>query len=321
MHINMSSGGRPDRHAFTLVELLVVIAIIGVLVGLLLPAVQSAREAARRLKCQNNMKQIGLGAHLYENTYGWFPNAVLQPHDGLQQVGNFVALLPFVEQSALYDLYHPKVRWNDPLNQATITSKVPLYHCPSAPDLVWTAGLNAPNPANPSGTMDVGDYFPIMTTNYPTPRYAEGILSIWNDAHTSAAYTNRARASNVLDGLSNSLMYSEQAARSQTWKMGRMTSATNSGNAQHAGWGSYAGAQPIRVFDGAGNSLPPGLENAAACTINCSNNAGIYAFHSGGSNFALGDGSVRFITESISWPTLRAMISRAEHEIVTDADL
>lgn len=320
MPINMSSRNRFKRSGFTLVELLVVIAIIGVVVGLLLPAVQSAREAARRLQCQNNMKQIGLGAHLYENTYGWFPNAVLQAHDAFQQVGNFVALLPFVEQSALSEQYHPSVKWNDPLNQATINAKVPLYHCPSAPELTWLAGLNAPSPANATGQMDVGDYFPIMTTNYPTPRYAEAILSIWNDAHTSASYTNRARISNVLDGLSNSLMYSEQAARSQTWKMGRMTSATNSGNAQHAGWGSYSGAQPIRVFDGNGNSLAPGLENTAACTINCSNNAGIYAFHTGGSNFALGDGSVRFITESISWLTLRAMISRSEHEIVTDAD-
>ncbi len=308
------------RSAFTLIELLVVIAIIAILIGLLLPAVQKVREAAARAKCTNNLKQIGLAAHGYEGTYTWFPTAVLQPEGTNQQIGVFVALLPYVEQQALWAAYTPTVKWNNPANQAVINARVPTYVCPSAPPLVWDAGLNAPTPANPTGTMAVGDYFPFMTTNYPSPLWADAVLTIWNSAHTSAAYTNRARIAAVTDGLSNSLLFGEQAARSQTWKVGAMTAATNTANAQHAGWGSLAGAQPLKVFDAAGNPMAPGTENAAACTINCNNAAGIYAFHTGGANAVFGDGSVRFLRSSLPYLTLRALVSRAEGEVLTNGD-
>jgi prepilin-type N-terminal cleavage/methylation domain-containing protein len=149
---------RSPRKAFTLVELLVVIAIIGVMVGLLLPAVQAAREAARRMSCSNNLKQIGLGLHNYHSAFGrlphnrtWGPRG-LQDHsvDPLNTVGQFqsigwmVGLLPQIEQQSLYDMIDLNYESiNDPRNGpnmnnpnpqsnlAAARTLVPTYRCPS----------------------------------------------------------------------------------------------------------------------------------------------------------------------------------------------
>ena len=122
-----------QARGFTLVELLVVIAIIGVLVALLLPAVQAAREASRRSQCQNNMKQIGLGIHNFHDAKKKLPCE--RSADGGEHRANrrFVYLLPYIERSDLWDLYDQSVNWSDPKNTPVTSKRVTVYECPSSP--------------------------------------------------------------------------------------------------------------------------------------------------------------------------------------------
>src|SRR5262249_20151739 len=131
------SGGRVmrnPRRGFTLIELLVVIAIIGVLIGLLLPAVQKVREAANRARCVSNLKQIALALHNYHDTFGSFPPGIItSDNDDLQfgTAGGFRLLLGFLEQRNLADRWNWSVLWYDGTNFDTVQIPVPIYFCPS----------------------------------------------------------------------------------------------------------------------------------------------------------------------------------------------
>lgn len=137
---NATTATFPRRHGFTLVELLVVIAIIGILIALLLPAVQAAREAARRMQCGSNLKQIGIALHNYESAHRVLPPAViywpiLPPNNGSNRGSPghtlLALILPFLEQTAQYDMYRFDLRNLNTLNRNAVEPDISIYQCPS----------------------------------------------------------------------------------------------------------------------------------------------------------------------------------------------
>jgi type II secretory pathway pseudopilin PulG len=177
-----------------LVELLVVIAIIGILVGLMLPAVQAAREAARRMQCQNHLKQIGLALQNYHSAYRKLPPGGIEVRPqwpGGKQLAWSAFVLPFLEQSAVYSQIDFGRAFDDPANEAAGATIIPTYLCPSTPRM---------NPLNRGfGPTDYGGIYGerIVSTNYP-PR---GVM-----IHDSAI-----RFRDILDGTTATLCVSEDA--------------------------------------------------------------------------------------------------------------
>ena len=331
------------RSAFTLVELLVVIAIIGILVGLLLPAVQAAREAARRMQCSNNLKQIGLAFLNYESTYKALPaaywvNAPAPPYN-LQSAG--VALLPFIEQTALYNRYSASMTpatTGNPIaiqNNDVVSTVVPAFLCPSAPgggpERVFTCNI----PAGFGGALPGLAAFAV--------RYAPSDYSVCSgvrDVFANVAYPAGAggdrhgalktstflapetnRMATITDGTSNTFLMGERTGGSKIYSGTRqVTVSALEGETNGGGWGDVLNGE--HWLKGSVRGATNWATAGGPCAINCTNyrGSGFHSFHSGGSQFVMCDGSVQFNSESVDALTFAGRITRQKGEVIQATD-
>ncbi|MFO1062291.1 MAG: DUF1559 domain-containing protein [Pirellulales bacterium] len=290
------------RAAFTLVELLVVIAIIGILVGLLLPAVQMAREAARRMSCSNNFKQIGLAVHNYESTFKRLPSGwVASPTTGYPGWGWATALLPYMEGSTVTARIDSRLNiahtFHDPMRQIVI----PNYICPSDRgqnvfEIGADSGAHVGHPGEPED-VDLGTkLFRISKSNY-VGMFGTFELEDAPFAGDGIFFGNsRVRFADVTDGLSNTLMVGERDSRygGSIWH-GLIPEAAE------------PEARIVGVADHAPNSPSGHFED-------------FRSFHPGGVQFLKADGSVRMFSQSMPEDIYRGMATRATGEALSDID-
>jgi prepilin-type N-terminal cleavage/methylation domain-containing protein/prepilin-type processing-associated H-X9-DG protein len=296
------------RTAFTLIELLVVIAIIAILIGLLLPAVQKVREAAARMSCQNNLKQIGLGMLNYESAQGGLPpsrtdgSVVTAPYFPYSHSWS-AALLPYIEQTNNFNLYNYKADWNNPVNYTAVRANLKLFNCPSTPNQPRADTTIAAQPAagDYHALNAIKDFVGINCFGYvgkldkDDPRLVGGMRRNQNT-----------RIVEILDGTSNTILVGEDAGRPQFYNASRQIFDSVG---KEGGWADPNGAFSL---DGANaNGTVPG-----GCPLNCSNNSEIYAFHTNGANVVFADGSVHFLNQSINLCTLAKLFTRAGGEVL-----
>jgi prepilin-type N-terminal cleavage/methylation domain-containing protein/prepilin-type processing-associated H-X9-DG protein len=284
---------------FTLVELLVVIAIIGILVGLLLPAVQSAREAARRLQCTNNLKQVGLGVLNYESATKRMPAGGIQSNF----VSGFASILPYLEQGNTYQQYDFDLYYTNPINVAVSKQKISVYLCPST---------NIPREVPANATSASGA--PVEVGSASTYLLNEGTNQYMAESDGAFpaifdSYRNRhLRLANFTDGTSNTLAIGETTYDFPQYRWSTTVSAPLGGTVR---WGT---ARWIVGYPrvGMGTTLFP--LNARRVSIT----GGYTSQHVGGLNFSFIDGSVRFVSNGTDIETLNAVSTRANGEVVGD---
>ncbi len=344
--ITLASSMKRKSRGFTLIELLVVIAIIAILIALLLPAVQQAREAARRTQCKNNLKQIGLGIHNYESTYSRFPSAGEYTDEAAIDrrffpVSLYVAILPFVEQANIYSQWNMNVHYTNAANANLAKSKVPGYVCPS----------NAITQIDALG-YGTSDYMPIAYTDIdPVTGARNGLVAgTALNADRNGALGQCRKMADSTDGTSNTALVIEDAGRA-TGNSGQanITSVRYVGGLRGADTTQlYAAANvapgvaggnfsaPNRWADQDGGSGVSGPVNfpaesklinnnatpkggPAACpwsTNNCGPNDEPFSQHTGGCQVVLGDGSVRFLSENLDRHIVRKLCNPSDGEVL-----
>ncbi len=310
----------PAPRAFTLVELLVVITIIGILIALLLPAVQAAREAARRVQCSNNLKQIGLAILNYENLLGYLPPAgysngvwYMSYPNGVNVYGT---ILPYLEQAALDEIVQgEEIHHGDIMPSENI--RVSVLLCPSqaykgnttyrAPETIYIQHYNPV--LGPSGPdqWNGGDYpveiAPSSPTNAQMGGYATGgamPMLLWNSSCTERTGGNRVlRMADICDGTSNTFLIGEMSWDDGTLWAYWPRSTTNGSS----GWGGSYCCRNLRyAINAFGGSW--------------SNDTSFGSNHPGGCHFLLGDGSAHFLSENTQLKILQALASRDGGEVV-----
>jgi prepilin-type N-terminal cleavage/methylation domain-containing protein len=319
----------PQARGFTLVELLVVIAIIGILVALLLPAVQAAREAARRAQCTNNLKQLGIASLNYYDANKKFPRLYSwikpQPkNEGIPDHGFFIYLLPYMEYQAAFDAYNFNFIWAHAANKTARDTVIPEFICPTAPPTA--SRILEYNPTTQPGLRHDGAYTDYAVNGRVAP---SAVCLLWavdlQDRDWSGFFTGVpeyedydtgscppgdlkgqsgiTKLKQITDGTSHTIMYTPDAGRPDYWEDGRKREGA--GAVSGARWASPD--QEYWTHD---------ICAGATALFNCNNDNEVYSFHVGGGLFSFGDGSVQFLNQDLDTELQVAFITRAGEDFV-----
>lgn len=323
-----------SRSGFTLIELLVVIAIIAILIALLLPAVQQAREAARRTQCKNNLKQLGLAFHNYHDAFNLFPPAYTMIKGPCMDGTDFGSgipsavddfnyhtytefLLPYMDQAPLYNQINFSAPQISPVasspctgvsysanNQAAIKTQISAFVCPSTPRSANPLTISFPD-FGPTLTWQSGamDYSPVGGI-YSTFRNI--VVAIKPQADRSGVLHDdgpKHGLKDIPDGSSNTFILCEIAGRNDEYRRGKIFASNNT---QGGGWADISNAENWLK----GSSVDGAL-SGGPCAINCTNRSGegTYSFHVGGIHLLMADGSVRFLSENIAITTFADLLT------------
>ena len=342
------------RTAMTLIELLVVIAIIGLLIALLLPAVQKAREAVSRASCANNLRQFGIALHNHHDTLGYFPPGfTVKGTDNLEMGGfcGFVPLLPFLEQDNWFNRWDPKGTWYDEPNADIVPIELKVFYCPSnrTSGVIDTSFL-VPYAGRPLPNVAACDYLLCKGANAAmcevtqVPPAGRGAFDV----------NTRTRLTDIKDGTSTTFAIGEGAGHNARFGLRHYYQDTTAATDLFPGqsplidqsWSSgpmatealhsigLLGGAPLGVTAQRGGHSPPFDERMnhplglAALDFNngCTNSgtepgkydtiSGFRSLHPGGCNFLFCDGSVQFVSETVSPDTYRALSTMAGDEVL-----
>lgn len=319
------------RRGISMIEVLVVVGIIGILLAVTIPAVQSARESARRMQCQNNQRQILQACQAFEAANGSLPSLYngtslsypLKEWDLFHMHSWRVELLPYLEQQPLRDTINWSSLATDPVNKSVAQSVVPVYVCPSGADPLSNMGWGAAHAEwlNLSVPFTGTKYFatrsdydamagiqllPDPGSNPLSTKFIRWGIWGWPDfgngqfAGTQLLRYRAGKFRDVTDGLSNTIAVVERGGKPIDLLRGKPHVTPENPNADYPG----------QVGWSASNSFVWSI-NGNAVAVNVSNSKGIYSLHSGGSNVAMADGSVRFLSESTRYEELVKLFSRS----------
>ncbi len=302
---SLKGRGKSLSRGFTLIELLIVIAIVGILIALLLPAIQAARESARRALCKNNLKQIGLAVQNYHAAKGHLPPPKLGAGQFNPLGGTFIALLPYLEENVRFDAYDATRPVDDPINLPITSRPVEIYLCPT-----MTLPRTVPEPESDE-KLGPGSYIISSRTDYANFTDLDGAFE---NPRADGSY--RLGLQHITDGTSKTLLVGEinYGVQTMTWTTCPALNGTPKWGDQtwaHGYWALAWGHMAARF---------PALYNNSSQYASPHGDRSFRSDHPGGVQFLLVDGSVQFIAADSSPDVRRALVTRAGNESDHDVD-